>query len=315
MNFLSQIFTFDKYYFLFKILFNRIGYNYYKGLNGKLPPIRYLGTDIYNNELVVLVHPKDFIPIIKDLKIIYNNLIKLDSLYKFNNIIKLNQLELFNNFKNNNINIINKITEIYEILPSVDELFINPNGFIALFVNKIGIDILKQEFNKNMEINRLKFIKIDYSYLKYYNINRSNVLNIFLSNFNKKEDLINKYKNLYLTIGELNNFDIITNKKIPSNIYNILGGKRLYYENSIDCTIRETIEELGLSSQSNIINIIKYLLLKTKDIINCNTFNVYCIYFTPNIIDYNNYIKNNIYYLKDNLIKSSYNSLVNINDI
>ena len=124
MHFLSRIFLFDEYYYLFNILFTKIGFDYYKGLNNKLPPIRYLGKDIDNNELVILAHPKDFINKIKEIKNIFNNQINFILNYK----VKINE----------------KINEIYEIYPSINELPYNPNGFIGLFVNRIGMEIIKK---------------------------------------------------------------------------------------------------------------------------------------------------------------------------
>ena len=45
MDFLSQTFLFTTYYYMVKIVYDSIGYGYYKGLNNKLPPIRYIGMD------------------------------------------------------------------------------------------------------------------------------------------------------------------------------------------------------------------------------------------------------------------------------
>ena len=45
MDFLYQTFTFNVYYNMTKQVFNKIGFDYYKGLKNKLPPIRYVGID------------------------------------------------------------------------------------------------------------------------------------------------------------------------------------------------------------------------------------------------------------------------------
>jgi hypothetical protein len=277
MNFLSQIFTFEKYYLMFKKLFDDIGYDYYKGLKYKLPPIRYIGKNELNEELIIIAHPKDFINKIKFLKTIYNSISSTEK-----------------------INIEYKKEEIYEIYPSIDNLINIPNGFVALFVNDIGMNILNDEFLKNEEINSIKFIKITSNKLVLDDINISGVLNIFINRINK--NILKKFNNLYLVIGELNNVNIKLGKYYPTNIFNIFGGKRLYDENSLQATIRECIEELGLKNNSKMANIIKILLSITNKIIKCKTFNVYCIYFTPNNYkDYNYYIKKK--------------SLININEI
>jgi len=298
MDFLSQIFTFQTYYLMVKQVFDNIGYDYYKGLKYKLPPIRYIGKNILNEELVILVHPKDFINKIKDFKIAYNNI--------SNNNENENERYLYN--------IENKKSEVYEIYPSIKDLIIIPNGFLALFVNEYGMNILINEFNKNEEINNLKFIKINSNGLILNNINISGVLEIFINKLNKNKSLLEKYNNLYLVIGELNDIDIILGKSIPTNKFNIIGGKRLYNENSLQSTIRECIEELGLKENSKIANIIKIFLPISKNIIKCKTFNIYCIYFTPTTNkDYDIYIKNNINII-DTIINSN-ECLININEI
>jgi hypothetical protein len=279
MNFLSQIFTFKKYYLMFTKLFDNIGYDYYKGLKSRLPPIRYIGKNNLDEELILIAHPKDFISKIKFLKTIYNS-------------ISVEQSQ--------KINIEYKKSEVYEIYPSIDELIKIPNGFVALFVNDIGMNIINDEFLKNEEINSLKFIKITSNTLILDDINISGVLNIFINKLNK--NFLKKFNNLYLVIGELNNINIKLGKCYPTNIYNIFGGKRLYDENSLQATIRECIEELGFKKKSKMINIIETLLSITNNIIKCKTFNVYCIYFTPYY--YNNY---------DFHIKKK--SLININQI
>jgi hypothetical protein len=160
MNFLSQIFTFEKYYLMFTKLFDNIGYDYYKGLKSRLPPIRYIGKNNLDEELIIIAHPKDFISKIKFLKTIYNS-ISVDQSQK--------------------INIEYKKSEVYEIYPSIDELINIPNGFVALFVNDIGMNIINDEFFKNEEINSLKFIKITSNTLILDDINISGVLNIFIN--------------------------------------------------------------------------------------------------------------------------------------
>lgn len=120
-----------------KSVFDNVGYDYYKGLKNKLPPIRYLGIDNYNNQLVSFAHPRDFLNDFTEFK------------NAFDNIIYDNNIS--------NINIDNKKNEILEIYPSTVELHDNPNGFIALFVNEIGMKILKKEFHSNDEVTDVHF--------------------------------------------------------------------------------------------------------------------------------------------------------------
>ena len=261
MDFLSQTFTLFTYYNMFKITFNTIGLNYYKGLKNKLPPIRYIGTDDDNNELVILAHLKDFNRHINLIKSAYKKTLSLEKTEETN--IKLETIK----------------EDIYEIYPSVDELFANPNGFIGLFVNEMGIEVLKKDFTENDEVAKIDFIKVEEDGIDISNHNLCGVIETFVKRFNTKKLLINKYKNLYLTIGEIKDINIISGNTYPTNKFNIIGGKRTLYENSIESTIRECGEELGLDKTNSIIyKLINQLLPRTKDIIRCTSFNVYCIY-------------------------------------
>ena len=259
MDFLTQTFTLFTYYNMFKITFNIIGNNYYKGLKCKLPPIRYVGIDENNNELVKLAHPKDFNKHVNVLKSAYKKTLTLN----FDNEIKLDNIK----------------EDIFEIYPSVDELISNPNGFIGLFVNDIGIEILKNDFKDNDEVAKLDFIKVNEEGIDLTNYKLCGVIDTFVRKFNSNYSLINKYKNLYLVIGEMKDINMISGNTYPTDRFNIIGGKRTLYENSIESTIRECTEEFGLDREnSSIYRLINKLVPKTKDIIRCSSFNVYCIY-------------------------------------
>ena len=163
MDFLSQVFTFPTYYLMMTNVFQKIGYNYYKGLNNKLPPIRYLGKNINNEDLIIISHPKDFLDNLKYFKNAYYNIKLLTQQFA-------------------NINLLDKKDEIYEIYPSVEDLNEVPNGFLALFVNEEGMNILLNEFNKNIEIRNLKFIKFDNNLInRLKNINLTNLLNQYIN--------------------------------------------------------------------------------------------------------------------------------------
>jgi hypothetical protein len=260
MSFLCQTFTLVAYYNMFKTTFDRIGNNYYKGLKNKLPPIRYMGLDENNNELVMLAHPRDFNRHIKILKYVFNNCNTLDNLIE-------------------NIKLENIKDDILEIYPAKIELVENPNGFIGLFINEKAKEILMNEFNENDEIACLNFLKVGESGIEIDNHEFCGVIETFILKFNSKLQLINKYKNLYLVIGEIKDLNMITGETYKTNKYNIIGGKRTIYENSIESTIRETQEELGLNIEtSKIYRLISKLLPNTNDIIKCSSFNVYCIY-------------------------------------
>lgn len=238
-----------------KHLYNKVGYDNFKGLNKKLPPIRLLGIDEYNNEIVTLAHPNDFSKYIDIFKEAYNI--------------------------NNNTDItLDKIkSDIYEIYPATETLIYMPNGFIAIFVNNIAMNILKEEFTENKEIAKLYFIKITENGIDLKYINLCYVLEKFIKEFNKNIELITRYKNLYLVIGQIKNFNIESGLTDNLEKYNIIGGKRLYNENSIESTIREASEELGLNKYtSKIYKLINLLIPRTRDIINCFSFNIYCIY-------------------------------------
>lgn len=257
MDFLSQPFTIITYYHMVKHLYNKIGYDSFKGLKNKYPPIRYIGIDNLNNEIVSLAHPNDF--------------------YKYIDIL----MEAYNSNNKENITLDKIKSDIYEIYPSTDTLINMPNGFIALFVNDIAMNILKDEFNENDEVAKIYFIKITDNGIDLKYINQCSVLHMFLKKFNENFQLINKYKNLYLVIGQMKDFDLESGKTSKIEKYNIIGGKRLYNENSIESTIREATEELGLNKYTSIIyKLINLTIPKTKDIIQCFSFNVYCIYLT-----------------------------------
>ena len=136
-----------------------------------------------------------------------------------------------------------------------------------------------QGFIKSAFIYKLDFIKVDKDGIDTVNYKLCGVIETFIKKFNLNHSLINKYKNLYLVIGEMKDLNIISGNTYPTDKYNIIGGKRTLYENSIDSTIRECKEEFGLDSEkSSIYKLINKLLPKTKDIIKCTSFNVYCIY-------------------------------------
>jgi hypothetical protein len=96
------------------------------------------------------------------------------------------------------------------------------------------------------------------------------------------KNLLEKYYGLYLVIGEIKNIDIKTGITKPTNKFNIIGGKRNYDEDIIQSTIRECKEEFGLTNESNVYKFINNMIPKTRDIIKCQSFNVFCIYYTPN---------------------------------
>ena len=264
MEFLSQVFTVSDYYNMVKTVFDNLGYDYYKGLKNKLPPIRYI--EISDGiEYVTLAHPNDFIKNIKLFTNIYLDIKKYPEKYNLN--IKLDDIK----------------SEILEIYPSTQELVDIPNGFIGLFVNDIGKNMLIKEFNENDEVARLDFIKVDDG-INISDIKCCGVIEIFIKKFNSNKLLINKYNNLYLVIGEMKNFNINSGISLPTNKFNIIGGKRSYDETSIDSTIRESMEEFGLNKDiSKIYKLINILVPKTKDIIKGQSFNVYCIYITPKL--------------------------------
>lgn len=255
MEFLSQPFTIINYYSMVKHLYSKVGYDNFKGLKNKLPPIRFIGLDQYNNEIVSLAHPNDFSKYIDILKEAYDN--------------------------NNKENItLDKIkSDIYEIYPSTETLIYMPNGFIALFLNDIAMNILKDEFTENNEMAKIYFIKITDNGIDLKYIKLCFVLDRFIKEFNSNKELIEKYKNLYLVIGQTKDFNIETGTSVNTEKYNIIGGKRLYDENSIESTIREASEELGLNKYtSKIYKLINLLMPRTRDIIKCFSFNIYCIY-------------------------------------
>lgn len=258
MDFLSQNFTLPIYYNMFKTTFEVIGNDYYKGLKNKLPPVRYLGLDEHNNELVSLAHPRDFN---RHIKILKNNYTK--SLQIIDDNIKLENIK----------------DDILEIYPAKTELVDNPNGFIGLFLNEIAINTLLSEFKENDEVGRLNFIKVGEDGIISNEFSFVGVIETFINRFNTKPQLINKYKNLYLVIGEIKDINMISGLTYPTNKYNIIGGKRTIFENTVEATIRECSEEFGLDIEtSKIYKSINKLVPKTKDIIRCCSFNVYCIY-------------------------------------
>jgi hypothetical protein len=262
MDFLSQTFTFNIYYQMCKMVFDKIGYNRYIGLKNKFPPIRYLGTDANNNELIIFAHPRDFLNRAKEFKLAFDNII-------------LNSI-------NEKYLILDKKSEIYEIYPSLDELLYVPNGFIALFMNECGINMLLNEFNINNEVGNLFFEKVNESGININNIKLCGVAEPFIRKFNTMKHLINKYKNLYLVMGDMRELNIKNGYSKNIKKLNIIGGKRLYDETTIDGTIREVYEELGLNTDSKILKLVKTILPKSRDILKFISYNVYCIYITPN---------------------------------
>ena len=277
MDFFSQTFTFVNYYLMVKKVFDVIGYDYYKGLKNKLPPIRYMGKDEFDNDLVCLAHPKDFISKVKEFKQAFDD-ISNDPNLDMNSIPTIES----------------KRDEILEIYPSTQDLLNTPNGFIALFVNEAGINILETEFNSNDEVNSLKFLEVNDDGIDISDVKLCGVIDTFVKKFNKRDNLISKYNGMFLVVGEMKDINIITGLTKNSNKYNIIGGKRAFDEDTIQSTIRETTEELGLSDSSVIYNLVKILLPKTKDIVKCSSFNVYCIFFTPKDDHaYDNFISQN----------------------
>jgi hypothetical protein len=247
-----------------KKVFDIIGYDYYKGLKEKLPPIRYIGKDENDNDMVMFAHPKDF--------------------YKQHELFKLAYSE-FSSIQDNNENIIvsmeDKKTEILEIYPPTDDLLRMPNGFVGLFVNELGMNIINSEFNNNDEVNSLQFLPVTEDGIDKSGIKLCGVIETFMRKFNSKKHLINKYVGLFLVVGEINDIDIKSGITKPTNKFNIIGGKRTYFEDSINSTIREVTEELGLQEDSKMLIFINNMLPKTKSIIRCFSFNVFCMYYTP----------------------------------
>jgi hypothetical protein len=159
--------------------------------------------------------------------------------------------------------------------------------------------MLIKEFNENDEVARLEFIKVNDDGIDISDIKCCGVIETFIKKFNSNKLLINKYNNLYLVIGEMKNFNINSGISLPTNKFNIIGGKRSYDETCIDSTIRESIEEFGLNKdKSKIYKLINILVPKTKDIIKGQSFNVYCIHITPKI---KKSLNNNIDQLNDKL--------------
>ena len=278
MDFLSQTFTISVYYYMVKYAFESIGYDYYKGLKNKLPPVRYLGTDDFENDLVCLAHPKDFMKRIDLLKEKYELAIK----HLGENIVS-------------NINIGDVKNEILEIYPDTTELRENPNGFIALFVNNLGKDVVDSEFNKNDEVASISYLPVTANGIETTDKKLCGVIEGFVKKFNLKQHLVNKYQGLYLTVGEMKEMNIYTGETRSTEKFNIIGGKRSFEENSIESTIREAHEELGLVGDGKISKFIKIFLPKSNDVIRCSSFNVYCVHYSPkNLNNYDNYINSQI---------------------
>lgn len=286
MDFLYQTFTFNVYYNMTKQVFNKIGFDYYKGLKNKLPPIRYVGIDSSNNELVTFAHPKDFTKQLNLFKEEYENIIKQNQIYSIDQTNLTNQTNLTDQI--NEFTISNKKNEILEIYPSTDQLNNIPNGFIALFLNDEGQNKLQNEFNINDEVCSLNFLQVTNNGIDLTNIKTCGVIDSFIKKFNKKQHLINKYNGLFLVIGEIKTIDIKSGITKSTNKFNIIGGKRNFYELTIDSAIREAKEELGLIENSVMYNFIEQTTKKTKDIVKCQSFYVYCIFYTPkNETEYN----------------------------
>ena len=98
-----------------------------------------------------------------------------------------------------------------------------------------------------------------------------------------------------MNVAQVKDINFKTLSTISTKRYNIIGGKRLYNEDIYTSTIREVSEELGLSKESKLYKLLSILIPKTKDIIKCVSFNVYCIYFSPRgNSNYDIFIKNNM---------------------
>lgn len=281
MDFLFQPLKFNVYYFIFCNLYKTIGCNYFKSLNSLYPPIRIISLD-NNNEYISLVYPNDFLRFKDLLEKFYNEISDTNiDVNKYNDYI--------------NIKISEKENEIYEIYPSISDLVETPNAFIGLFVNEYSIDIVKSEFNENNEVSEILFLPVTDNGIETSNLKLFGVINSFIYKFNNRQSLVRKYNGLYLVIGKFKKVDIVTGKMKDTNKYNIIGGKRKYNENTIDAIIREVSEELGLNKESKLYKLISVLIPITKDIIKCNTFNVFCIYFTPKSNhNYDLFIKNRL---------------------
>jgi len=262
-NLLYKIFKFTDYYYMTKLVFDQLGYDYYKGLKNKLPPIRYIGKNAFNDELVKFVYPHDFLSQKKIFEEKFNIVTsKTDSQY-----VTINE----------------KKTEIYEIYPSKQDIKITPNGFIALIVDEQKKDELLDNFKPNEEIHKLEFIPITKNGININTINASNVLKTFTDKFNTFDTLINACNKQYLLIGELKTFDIITGITEPNQEFNIIGGKRNFEETTIQGTLREIKEELGVNDDSDIYRFIEQNIDKTQYVFNSDTFTTYCLIYSSNI--------------------------------
>jgi hypothetical protein len=246
-----------------KYVFSHIGFNFYKGLKGKLPPVKFTGYDDKQIELVTLAYPKDFARHIKLFKSAYDIYANAES--KFVKSVK-------------SVKIADIRNEILEIYPSSNDLNVCPNGFIALFVDITQFDQIQNEFNENDEVANIDFIHvmstgIDCNGAK---IKPCGVFEIFIKKFNQAE-FFSKYTNTYIVLGQVKNINIISGIAKPCGKYNIFGGKRNYDETIVESTLREIIEELGLRSDSPLLEICQQKLSTTTDIIKGKSFEIFCI--------------------------------------
>jgi len=272
---------------MFKQVFEIIGYDYYKGLKNKLPPIRYMGKDEFNNELVILAHPKDFYKEIDLCKKIYDKINQIIKLESESELVDININKKYPIIKLDDVK-----HEILEIYPSISSLGSKPNGFIGLFVNEFGMNELISDFGINDEVQSLKFLLVTEKGIDIKSIKTCGVIDTFIKKFNNKLHLINKYNGLYLVVGEMKDIDIKSGITKPTNKFNIIGGKRTYDENNIISTVREAKEELGLNLESKIYKFINIMIPKTKDIIRCYSFDIFCIFYSPNSeYGYNHFIQ------------------------
>jgi hypothetical protein len=239
-----------------KHVFDTIGYDIYKGLKHKLPPIRLSGVDDNNDIKIILAHPKDFIKYAKIFKEAYDDISK----EPITEHVELQNIK----------------QDILEIYPSTKDLQMMPNGFVGLFVSEKWMDFIRNEFHENDEFSSVWFIKVSDEGLKLESSNMCGVIDVFIKKFNKSK-LVEKYKNMYLVIGQSKNTNFINGESQTTNEYNIFGGKRNYDENTIQGAIREITEEMGLYKSSQLLAYITHHIYMTKDILRCQSFNIYCL--------------------------------------
>lgn len=257
MNFLFQTFSISEYYFMTKHVFSHIGFDFYRGLEGKLPPIKFVKYDDNKIEFVSFAYPKDFVRHIK--------------LFK-------SAFDIYTNTKPKLVKISDIRNEILEIYPSSADLVDCPNGFIALFINQTQFDLILNEFNENNEVADVEFVHVMSTGLNCFDakIKPCGVFEIFIKKFNEAE-FFSKYIDTYIVLGQTKNINIVSGITKPCGKYNIFGGKRNYDETIVESTLREIMEELGLKSDSQLLEICQQKLLTTTDIIKGKSFDIFCI--------------------------------------